>query len=179
MINRLVTSASFVISMTFTSLVFAIDSNYPDRKAVILNTCPLVQLSDFSFGNKYADRRNRFEQNLAWKNIGTQPLAAFEVVVLKYDAFDQRLIGSRWVITGHNSVDWEPLPPGQASADGTIGYGTEEVFTAIAYVRSARLADGTVWRIGEAQLLNDLKKVAPGIKDFGSTKPDPKPQKNE
>ncbi|MYM86928.1 hypothetical protein GTP91_06975 [Rugamonas sp. FT82W] len=179
MISRLVASILLIISIAFAPVVHAIDSNYPDRKAIVLNTCPLVQLSDFSFGNKYADRRNRFEQNLSWKNTGPQPLSAFEIVVLKYDAFDQRLIGSRWVITGHNSADWEPLAPEQASSDGTIGYGTEEVFTAIAYVRAARLADGTVWRVSEAQLINDLKKVAPGIKDFGSTKPDPKPQKNE
>ncbi len=158
--------------------VFAQDSNFPDRKAVILNTCPHIELSGFSFGNRYADRRTRFEQHLSWKNAGSQPIVAFEVVVLKYDAFDQRVIGSRWTVTGKNSADWRPLAPGDSSADGTIGYGTEEVFTAIAYVRSARLADGTVWRVNEAQLINDLRKVAPGIRDFGSTKPDPK-QKSE
>lgn len=168
----------FLLAM-FSATAFAEDSNYPDRKAVILNTCPYVELSGFSFGNRYADRGNRFEQNLSWKNIGTQPLSAFEIVILKYDAFDQRVIGSRWTVTGKNSADWSPLASGEASTDGTLGYGTEEVFTAIAYVRSARLADGTVWRVNEAQLMNDLKKVAPGIRDFGSTKPDPKPQKGE
>lgn len=169
---------SFILVMLSVS-VFAADSNYPDRKAIILNTSPHVELSGFSFGNRYVDRRNRFEQNLSWKNIGTQALAAFEIVVLKYDAFDQRVIGSRWTVTGKNSADWSPLAPGESSADGTIGYGSEEVFTAIAYVRAARLEDGTVWRVNETQLMNDLKKVAPGIRDFGSTKPDPKPQKAE
>lgn len=169
---------SFLAAM-FSASAFAGDSNFPDRKAVILNTCPHVELSGFSFGNRYADRRTRFEQNLSWKNVSTHPLSAFEIVVLKYDAFDQRVIGSRWTVTGKNSADWSPLAPGESSADGTIGYGSEEVFTAIAYVRSARLGDGTVWRANDAQLMNDLRKVAPGIKDFGSTKPDPKPQKGE
>ncbi|HSV78442.1 MAG TPA: hypothetical protein VLK85_04430 [Ramlibacter sp.] len=152
------------------------DSNYPDRKAVVLNTSPHVELSQFSFGNRYADRRTRFEQHLAWSNIGQQPLVAFEIVILKYDAFDQRMLGSRWVITGKDSADWRPLMPKDGGKDGTIGYGSEEVFTAIAYVRSARLADGTVWRVNEPELLNQLRKIAPGIKDYGSLKPDAKPK---
>lgn len=150
------------------------DSNFPDRKAVILNTCPHVELSNFSFANRYADRRTRFEQNLSWKNVGSQALAAFEVVVLKYDAFDQRVIGTRWTVTGKNSADWRPLAVGDSGSDGTIGYGSEEVFTAIAYVRAARLSDGTVWRANEVEVMNSLRKFAPGIKDFGSVKPDPK-----
>ena len=150
------------------------DSNFPDRKAIVLNTSPHVELSNFSFANRYADRRNRFEQNISWKNIGQQPIVAFEIVILKYDAFDQREIGSRWTITGHNSANWNPLPPDSVSSDGTIGYGTEEVFTAIAYVRAVRLADGTVWRVNDVELQQKLKQVAPGIKDFGSVKPDPK-----
>lgn len=165
---------AFWLLFTASLSVAAQNSNFLDRKAVILNTCPHVELSDFSFANRYADRRTRFEQNLSWKNIGSQALAAFEVVVLKYDAFDQRVIGTRWTVTGKNSADWSPLAVGDSGADGIIGYGTEEVFTAIAYVRAARLADGTVWRANEVEVMNSLRKVAPGIKDFGSVKPDPK-----
>lgn len=153
--------------------------NFKDRKAVVLNTCPHLELSGLSFGNNYADRGRRFEQHLSWKNVGEQPIVAFEIVVLKYDAFDQREVGSRWVVTGKNSADWSPLEPGESDSDGTIGYGSEEVFTAIAYVRSARLADGTIWRVNDAKLNNDLRAVAPGIKDFGSVKPDPKSRKSD
>jgi hypothetical protein len=165
---------TFLLSLAALSPVAAQDANFPDRKAVILNTCPHVELSSFSFANRYADRRTRFEQNLSWKNLGPQVLTAFEIVVLKYDAFDQRVIGTRWTVTGKNSADWRPLAIGDSGSDGTIGYGTEEVFTAIAYVRAARLADGTVWRANEVEVLNSLRKVAPSIKDFGSVKPDPK-----
>ena len=77
-------------------------------------------------------------------------------------------------MTGVNSADWRPLQPGAQSKDGTIGLGEEEVFTAIAYVRSARLADNTVWTVNDTQLITELKKVIPGIKDFGDLKPDPK-----
>lgn len=154
--------------------VQAQDFNYPDRKPIIINTSPHVKLSNFFFGNIYAERRTRFEQKMSWENIGTQPLSAFEIVVLKYDAFDQRMIGSRWTVTGRNSADWQPLKPGDSASDGTSGFGQEEVMTAIAYVRSTRLADGTVWRANEAEVTAALRKVAPGIKDVGSLKPDPK-----
>jgi len=150
------------------------DNNYPDRKPIIVNVCPFVELSSFSFHNRYDDGRTRFETNMSWKNIGTQPLTAFEIVILKYDAFNRRLIGEHWTVTGVNSGDWHPLQPGAQSSDGTIGFGTEEVFTAIGYVRSARLADNTVWAVNEVQLIAELKKVIPGIKDFGDLKPDPK-----
>ena len=161
--------------MAAVSLPAAADSNFPDRKAIILNNSPHVELSNFSFGNRYEDRRTRFEQRLSWKNVGTQPITAFEVVVLKYDAFDNRVIGSRWTVTGKNSADWNSLAPGESSSDGTLSIGTEEVYTAIAYVRAARLADGTVWRANEAELASSIRKNAPGIKDVGSMRPDPKP----
>jgi len=156
------------------NVAVAQDSNYPDRKPIILNTCPVVELSGFSFQNRYADGRTRFETHMSWKNIGTQPLTAFEIVILKYDAFDRRLIGERWTVTGVNSADWRPLAPGAQSTDGTISFGEEEVFTAIAYVRAARLADNTVWAVNDSQLIADLKKMTPRIKEFGDLKPDPK-----
>jgi hypothetical protein len=155
--------------------VFAQADNYPDRKAIVLNTYPSVELSNFSFKNVYADRRTSFHQDMRWKNLGPKPIAAFEIVVLKYDAFDPRTLGTRWTVTGRNSADWSYLMPETESGDGTRGYGAEETMTAIAYVRSARLADGTVWRVNDAELTQKLKQVAPGIKDFGSVKPDAKP----
>lgn len=66
------------------------------------------------------------------------------------------------------------LQPGISSRDGTIGYGEEQVFTAIAYVRAVRLADGTVWEVAPTQLLAELRKNVPGFKDFGKLEPDSK-----
>lgn len=108
------------------------------------------------------------------QHTGAQPIIAFEIVVLKYDAFNKRLIGERWTVTGNNSANWRPLQPGISSRDGTIGYGEEQVFTAIAYVRAVRLADGTVWEVAPTQLLAELRKNVPGFKDFGKLEPDPK-----
>jgi hypothetical protein len=153
----------------------AIDENFANRRALIANTCPYVELSDFSFQNRFDGRSStRFEQNLSWKNIGAQPIIAFEVVILKYDPFNQRQIGTRWVITGHDSANWAPLGPGDHGSDGTRGLGEEEVLTAIAYVRAARLADGTVWIVDDRHLLDELKKLVPEFKEFGDVKPDPR-----
>jgi hypothetical protein len=149
-------------------------SNYPDGKALVLNNCPFIELSDFHFGNNPLAEPGRFQQDLKWKNTGAQPIVAFEVVVLKYDAFDRRLVGSSWTVTGTNSADWRPLPPGGTNGDGTRTYGSEEVFTAIAYVRIARLQDGSIWRANDTTLRTALHGIAPAIKDFGDVKPDPK-----
>lgn len=169
----------FVSVLSFVGLLapcvaVAQDSNYPGREPIIVNVCPLVELSGFSFQNRYADGRTRFVTNMSWKNIGLQPLTAFEIVLLKYDAFNRRLIGERWTVTGVNSADWRPLPPGSQSSDGTIGLGSEEVFAAIAYVRTARSADDILWTVNDSQLITELRKVIPGMKDFGDLGPDPK-----
>jgi hypothetical protein len=164
------------VALLITSSLAVAESNFPDRRAIIVNTCPTVELSGFTFENRYQDRGTRFIQNLSWKNIGDKPIVAFEVVILKYDPFDRRLLGTRWTITGNDSANWIPLAPGSSSKDGTIGYGDEEVFTAIAYVRSARLSDGTVWAVSDTELLTKLRELGTGIKDFGDVKPDPKPK---
>lgn len=171
MLRRFCMAASLIV---LSLAAMAGNDNYPDRKAIILNTYPMVELSKFTFENKYENSRTRFNQDMRWKNVGDKPIAAFEIVILKYDAFDQRMIGTRWVVTGRDSADWGHMNPGVDLGDGLRGFGSEEVMTAIAYVRTARLADGTVWRVNESELMQKLKAVAPGIKDFGSVKPDAK-----
>ena len=151
------------------------NSNFPGRRALVINNCPHVQLSAFSYGNGYDRGGTRFHQDLTWKNIGTLPIVAFEVVILKYDPFNRRLIGTKWTVTGKDSADWRPLDPGQSGTDGTRGYGDEEVFTAIAYVRFARLADGSIWTANDADLTAQLRALDTGIREFGDLKPDPKP----
>lgn len=157
------------------SLAQAQNDNFPDRKALIINNSPHVELSNFGFKNNFVDRNTRFLQDMRWKNIGSQALSAFEIVILKYDAFDQRLIGTRWTVTGRDSANWTPLQPGEVAGDGTRGFGAEEVMTAIAYVRAVRLVDGTVWRANKVEIQQKLKQIAPGIREFGSVRPDAKP----
>lgn len=147
--------------------------NFPDRRAIIINSCPFVLLEKFDFRNELDGNLGRFVKEMRWTNVGSQPLAAFEIVVLKYDAFDQRLRGTRWTVTGANSADWGALGPGGIGGDATRAVGVEGVMTAIAYVRQARLGDGTLWRVNEDELLPQLKAAAPRIKDLGSIRPDP------
>jgi hypothetical protein len=173
------TSLLAVIGLVYCLAVGAAQ-NYPDRKAHTINISPYVEITSFSFANEDRDRGRglssdtRFMAHYSWKSTSQQPIVAIEIVMLKYDAFDERLIGSRFIVQGTNSVNWSPLPPGQSSSDGSIGFRDEDVFTGIAYVRRVRLADGTVWRVDENKLLQELKKVAPGIRNPGSLAPDPK-----
>lgn len=168
----------FGATLFFTTMVNGAQ-NYPDRKAYVINICPHVEITNFSFGNQDRDRRTQFVTNYSWRSTAQQPIVAFEIVMLKYDAFDERLIGTRFAVQGRNSVDWSPLAPGESSSDGGIGFRDEDVFTGIAYVRKVRLADGTVWRVDESKLLADLKKVAPAIRNPGNLAPDPKPPAKE
>ena len=150
--------------------------NYPDSKALIINNCPYVELSNFSFANRFEDRDTHFNQDMKWKNVGTQALVAFEIVILKYDAFNRPLIATQWTVTGTNGGNWKPLEAGQSDGDGLRSLGVEEVYTGIAYVWLARLKDGTIWRATDTQLLSQLHKIAPDIDDLGDVKPDPKPK---
>lgn len=152
------------------------DSNFPGRRALIVNTAPMIELSGFSFENRYERGGTRFRQSMTWKNVGDQAVVAFEIVILKYDPFDRRLLGTRWTVTGTDSANWSPLVPGSSGSDGTISYGDEEVFTAVAYVRAARMADGSIWRVDEPVLLAKLRELETGIEDFGDVKPDSKPK---
>ncbi|WP_157463061.1 hypothetical protein [Curvibacter gracilis] len=159
--------------------------NYADRKAYTVNISPYVEITNFSFANEDRDRGRglstdtRFIANYSWRNTSQQPIVALEIVMLKYDAFDERLIGSRFIVQGTNSANWSPLLPGQSSSDGSIGFRDEDVFTGIAYVRRVRLNDGSIWRVDESKLLQELKKVAPNIRNPGSLAPDAKPTAKE
>lgn len=172
-------AALFLSFMVFlTPPVAAQDnSNFPDRRAVILNVSPHVEIIDFSFANTFSDRRTRFRQNATWKSTAQQPIVAFEMVVMKFDAFDDRLVGTRWTVTGKDSADWRPLQPGATSTDGTIGIGSEEVYTAMIYVRAVRLADGTIWRANMSQVLAEAQKQVPGMRGLGNMEPDPRPRR--
>jgi hypothetical protein len=78
-------------------------NNFVDRKTVVINNAPFLELSGFSFQNEYKDRRSGLNTNLAWKNIGKEPITVFEVVILRYDPFNRPIGGGgRWLITGNN-----------------------------------------------------------------------------
>ena len=87
--------------------------NFPDRKAIVLDICPHVKITSFKFENTIEGRvsssMNLF--NYQWKNVSPSPVLAFEVVTLKYDPFDEPMIGSRTLVAGKNSADYSPLLP--------------------------------------------------------------------
>lgn len=144
--------------------------NFHNSKAIVLDLDSSIKLSNFSFKNGYIAANLRadegFIQELAWTNDGSQPVIAFEVMILAYDPFNRAMPSTRWMVTGHNSVKWEPLNPGQSSKDGLFGRSTKKVFTAIAYVNTVRYADGTIWTVSPESLLKKLSAVSPFIENI-------------
>jgi hypothetical protein len=148
--------------------------NFPDRKAIVLDISPHVKITSFAFENTIEGRAVSFRHSFTyqWKNAGTQPVLAFELVTLKYDPFDEPMPGSRTLVAGKNSADFTPLQPGETSGDGTSGYGHSHVLTAISYVRAVRFTDGTLWRADPSVVAAEVKNSAPRIKDAGPLVPD-------
>lgn len=174
MIRRIFISLMTTVALITSTNINAVE-NYSNRESYVINASPHISITSFLYGNVEQNRgASRMQMHADWKNIGTQPVIAFEIVVLKYDAFNNRMMGSRWVVNGHNSADWRPLNPEESSTDGIISFREEEIYTAIVYVRQARLKDGTIWKISESELSKEMTKVAPKISEFGSLKPDPK-----
>ena len=155
-------------------------NNFTGRQALILNNSPYIELMDFSFGN--VDGRNYRSESrthLKWTNIGQQPIVAFEVVIAKYDPFGRNEVGSRWTVTGTDSANWTPLLPRATAGDGLIGTSSEDTFTAIAYVRYVRLADGTIWAADIPKVAKEIQKLVPNIKEVGDISPSTKKDKKD
>ena len=164
----ILTTSLLFIALTHGQLLAESTMNYPDRKALIVNNCPHVQLSNFWYENRYERSIYRFVQYMTWTNTGGQAIVAFDIVILKYNAFNERLNGVRWTVTGNNGQDWKPLERGYKESDSTSVLTTEDVFTGIAYVRAVRLKDGTIWLADMKELKEKLDKIAPDINVFGN-----------
>ncbi|MBI3505490.1 MAG: hypothetical protein HY059_11670 [Proteobacteria bacterium] len=147
--------------------------NFASRQAEIINNASnFIELSDFSFKNEFDRSRTRLTTNLAWTNKSSQPIIAFEVVVLRYDPFNRPIRGGgRWLITGTDSGNWTPLAPGARGSDGTFGFDAEPVMTSVVFVRLIRFQDGTVWQFNEQQILQAVKQRLPAIRDIGEINP--------
>jgi hypothetical protein len=167
-----------IVGYPRTTTAQRIKNNFPDRRAIIVDVCPSIQLSKFSFENVYREQDSS-SQTLTWRNSADQAVVAFEIVVLKYDAFNRRMTGVQWTVQGKDSADWTPLRPGEEGSDGTQSYGVDVAFTEIAYVRNVRFADGTLWSATESELLAKLRALKTGIAELGDLKPDPRPKSNK
>ncbi len=154
------------------------ENNFVGREAKIINNASEhVTLSNFDFENAYRDRSFRFITQLNWTNSGHTTITAFEVVMLFYDPFNRQIAGpsGRWLIPGHDSANWAALEPGQTDGDGTIGYGSENAYTGIVYVRAIRFEDGTVWYSNQPDIEKKIAAAVPNLKEIGPIDPGAKP----
>ncbi len=167
--NMLILAASLLINFLIQGQILAESAmNYPNRRSFIVNNCPYVQLSNFWYENRYERSVYRFVQYMTYVNTSAQQIIAFDIVILKYNAFNERINGVRWTVTGNNGQDWKPLEPGVRENDSASVLTTEDVFTGIAYVRAVRLMDGTIWRVDMKELKEKIVKAAEDINDFGN-----------
>lgn len=153
--------------------------NFASRQAEVINNAPqLIELSGFKYSNVYRNSSFRLTTDLAWTNRSSQPVLAFEVVILRYDPFNRPISGGgTWMINGKNSGDWSPLQPGEKSADGLIGYDSQPVMTSVAYVRAVRLADGTVWTANIPEVSKLIQSKLPQLHELGEINPKLEPKK--
>jgi hypothetical protein len=147
--------------------------NFGNRQAVIVNNAiGLIDLSDFKFGNRPAEHRPQLHTDLRWKNTSSKAIAAFEVVILRFDPFNRPLYGSgSWMITGTNGTDWSPLLPGKSSSDTLVGFRAEAVLTSVVYVRAIRFEDGFIWTADMPRVEQAIRLRLPALKDLGDTNP--------
>jgi len=111
-------------------------------------------------------------ENLSWANTGNQAVTAYEVVTIKYDVFNRRLIGSKMIIGGSTSAQWEPLRPRASSQDGMDGSSTSHVHMGITYIRAVHYADGSVWKADPAQVIEAVRGLGIEVKELDETGPD-------
>lgn len=146
--------------------------NYANRKAGILNVSPDIEVTAFQFQMAFSQSATRLNEDFTYKNRGSQPVVAFELVILRYDPFNRQLVGGRGVIPGTTSANYAPLAPGAQGTDGFRGLGSSDSpYTEVIYVRSVRRTDGSQWRATPAQVTAELKRVIPEIVEPGNVNP--------
>jgi hypothetical protein len=153
--------------------------SFPNRRAIIANVCPHLKVTSFKFENVYERSMDRFSSDYSWENVGTKEVEAFELVILRYDPFNDQLIGARSIFPGHNSATYKPLKPGEKDSDGSSSISSDKVYTAIIYIRSIRFTDGTIWRANPADVLASMKAQVPDITDPGKLIPPSDPKKGD
>lgn len=168
-------SAVALVALLVPALCFSEGFGFPDRKAIVLDSSPHVKINSFSFGNGIRRGTLDWENSFVyeWTNVSVQPVIAFELVTLKYDPFDKPMRGSLFLVPGRKASDFRSLEPGETNGDRITSYGLTHTLTAIAYIRTVRLKDGTVWRADPSVVAAEVKKAVPYIKDAGPLVPEP------
>jgi hypothetical protein len=134
-------------------------SSYPAHVARVLDVCPSVKLSSFDFTQGLNNRT----YSAHWGNVSEKPVVAFELRVLRFNAFDEPLADFVHCVPGHNSGDFSPLEKGQTDDDAYGDKADADLFTALAYVSKVRFADGSVWRAAPSVIETEKQKALPSL----------------
>lgn len=147
--------------------------NYPDRQAITINNLSdVVSITDFSFGNRFNTTTDR---PVPWvvidlTNRTDQPIVYIQVVLLRWNPVNEPIEAEHTLISfrGRDLVEmnepWSTLAGG-ATSQTRVGWGNDaaatDTFTAILFVRSVRLQDGTVFRADTDALRTQIAERYP------------------
>jgi hypothetical protein len=90
--------------------------SYPGHVARVLDVCPFVKVSHFSWGQEFNQTFKRLYA-AQWANVGKKSVVAFELRVLRVTPFGESLPDFVQVVPGHNSGDYTPLQQNEHSTD--------------------------------------------------------------
>ena len=176
--SRLVIVLGFV-GLFAPCVAVAQEDNYPSRKPIIVNTCPFVELSGFSFQNRYAGWTDPLRNSHV---LEEHRQATVDRIRDRHSEVRRLRSASHWRTLDRDRGKQRRLESVAArsqSADGTIGFRGGGI-TAIGYVRAARLADNTIWTVNDAQLLTEAgEKIFRGSRILGTSNQIQRPSHND
>jgi hypothetical protein len=152
--------------------------NYASRAALVADICPHLKIVAFSVGNSLdgPGYSPTFREEFTWQNTGQKDIIALELGVLKWDPFNEAMIGSRLILPGRTDGGYRVLKPGEKDSDAALDYGHEHTYTAIGYVNRIRFGDGSVWTSDPVDLAREVKRLAPQVLGLGRLEPPGKPE---
>jgi hypothetical protein len=130
--------------------------NFEQREEIIINNAAgQIEIIGFDFGTIYT-RQFETVVDAQWRNVGEQPVRAFELGILLFDPFNRVVYNRRMLVPGTDSGNWSPLGSGQTAGDGFI-LPLTEVYSGVIYVRAIRFDDGTIWRFNAEATASEIR----------------------
>ncbi len=157
--------------------------NYAERQAVAINNLnDVVSISDFSFGNRF---NNTVDRPIPWvlfdlTNRTNQPIVYIQVGLLRWNPVNEPIDAQRTLISfrGPDLIErtepWSTLAAGatlEAHVPSADDPPAADTFTAIAFVQTVRLQDGTVFRADTESLRTQIAQRYPSLQGL-ATEPD-------
>lgn len=132
---------------------------------------PVTALREMTIRTQYKDRSYAFK--CVGEAVFSKPIAAVEIVHLLFDVFGNHQRSLR-------NLSVKESPPGASLECDGEWYASEndvsEYLTAISYVRTVRLNDGTLWRTNMNAVYKTVQGIIPDLKREAIDPEKPRPR---